>query len=267
MFNIFKQPVQKLTVEQKNKIISFLVSFIENSPENQFYNIKQLLEIIPGETLNELINYLAREGLNIKNIENENEYYIVNSLSIFDKDIVPKFLEKEKQTKSTLKDFKLSKPIFDFENLKNKVEGERADVYMKKGKTSKRHPRIERPASPPPPPPSMATDPEIQEYLNILELPLDVLNLPKVELKKVINKAYRKLSLQNHPDRRGGDIEKFQAINTANEKLDELFNLSGSGRKKIHKSAWITHVKKIQKKHKCSYKDALSIASKTYHKK
>lgn len=38
----------------------------------------------------------------------------------------------------------------------------------------------------------------------------------------------------------------------------------GRGRKI---SPWITYVKKIQKKYKCSYKEALSIASKSYHKK
>jgi hypothetical protein len=48
-------------------------------------------------------------------------------------------------------------------------------------------------------------------------------------------------------------------------------NFFGKGKKKVKGGCgtctpWITHVKAYQSKHGCSYKEALSQASKTYHK-
>ena len=36
-----------------------------------------------------------------------------------------------------------------------------------------------------------------------------------------IKKAYRKLAMKYHPDRQGGDPEKFKAINQAHETLSD----------------------------------------------
>ncbi len=53
--------------------------------------------------------------------------------------------------------------------------------------------------------------------------------------------------------------------------MDDLLAAAGSGKVKggcgsCGKSPWIAHVKAYQHKHGCSYKTALSEASKTYHR-
>lgn len=53
-------------------------------------------------------------------------------------------------------------------------------------------------------------------------------------------------------------------LNSYIRNLRSSLNLTGSGRKRNNK--WITHVKAVQNKHKCTYSQALKLASKTYKK-
>jgi len=279
----FKQPVQKLTYEQKQNTISFLLDYIENTQRDKLFNLKQLLEIIPGETLNELINYLAKKGLNIKNIKTNSIFDLSLFITRFNSEEVPNFFEKQKKIKPTLKELNLKKYEMtpqEREDFNKKLKKEIDNSIRINKNISEIHNRFLRPERPPSPlrpqevprypsPPryqNAAVDPEVQEYLNILELSLDVLDLQPNELNAVIKKAYKRLSLQHHPDR-GGNNEEFQKINNARDGLIRLFNLSGNGRRKIHKSPWIIYVKQVQKKYKCSYHDALVMASKTYHRR
>ena len=49
----------------------------------------------------------------------------------------------------------------------------------------------------------------------------DILGLPETATHEEIKKTYRKLSLQYHPDRPGGDQTKYQKINEAYEILGD----------------------------------------------
>lgn len=49
----------------------------------------------------------------------------------------------------------------------------------------------------------------------------DVLGIPKTATEEEIKKAYRKLSLKHHPDREGGDAEKFKQLSEAYETLSD----------------------------------------------
>jgi len=49
----------------------------------------------------------------------------------------------------------------------------------------------------------------------------DVLGIPKTATDEEIKKAYRKLSLKHHPDREGGDAEKFKTLSEAYETLSD----------------------------------------------
>ena len=49
----------------------------------------------------------------------------------------------------------------------------------------------------------------------------DILGVPRDVSEGDLKKAYRKLSMQHHPDREGGNTEKFQEINSAYETLSD----------------------------------------------
>ena len=53
------------------------------------------------------------------------------------------------------------------------------------------------------------------------ESPYETLGVARDATANEIKRAYRKLAVKHHPDKAGGDAEKFQAINAANELLED----------------------------------------------
>lgn len=53
--------------------------------------------------------------------------------------------------------------------------------------------------------------------------PWSVLELSKSASWEEVKKAYRKLAMQHHPDRNGGDCEMFKKIQAAYELLEEHY--------------------------------------------
>ena len=56
-----------------------------------------------------------------------------------------------------------------------------------------------------------------------LDMAFDALGLSESATRDDVSKQYKKLSLQHHPDRPGGNKEKFQKIHVAYQRLDEHF--------------------------------------------
>ncbi len=71
--------------------------------------------------------------------------------------------------------------------------------------------------------PRFAIKPDFDFEDTTVDMAFDALGLPQGATLEDVNKAFKKLSLQHHPDRPGGDNEKFQKINQAHDRLNEHF--------------------------------------------